>query len=49
MEILTPEQLIEQCAAGRREVTLHPLIGGLPLDDGWESLRLLAERVLPAL
>lgn len=49
VEILTPEQLVEQCAAGRREVTLHPLIGGLPLDDGWESLRLLGEQVLPAL
>lgn len=49
VEVLTPEQLIEQCRAGRREVTVHPLIGGLPLDDGWESLRLLGEQVLPAL
>ncbi|MBS9533986.1 LLM class flavin-dependent oxidoreductase [Mycobacterium sp. M1] len=49
VEVLTPEQLIEQCRAGRREVTLHPLVGGLPLDDGWESLRLLGEEVLPAL
>lgn len=30
-------------------MTLHPLIGGLPIDEGWESLRLLVERVLPAL
>lgn len=49
VEVLTPEQLIEQCRAGRRAVTLHPLIGGLPLADGWQSLRLLGEQVLPAL
>lgn len=49
VEVLTPDQLIEQCRAGRNEVTMHPLVGGLPLDDGWESLRLLCERVLPAL
>lgn len=49
VEVLTPEELIAQCRAGRTSVTLHPLIGGLPLDDGWESLRLLVERVFPEL
>lgn len=49
VEVLTPEQLVEQCRAGRRAVTIHPLIGGLPIDDGWSSLQLLAEQVLPAL
>ncbi|OBI03032.1 luciferase [Mycolicibacter heraklionensis] len=49
IEVLTPEELVAQCRAGRSGVTLHPLIGGLPLDDGWESLRLLVEKVLPAL
>ncbi|WP_125078184.1 LLM class flavin-dependent oxidoreductase [Mycobacterium sp. P7213] len=49
IEVLTPDELVEQCRAGRTGVTLHPLIGGLPLDEGWESLRLLVERVLPAL
>ena len=49
VEVLTPDELIAQCHAGRTGVTLHPLIGGLPLEEGWESLRLLAERVLPAL
>lgn len=49
MEILTPEQLIAQFRAGRRAVTLHPLVGGLPLDEGWASLRLFVDRVLPAL
>ena len=49
VEVLTPEELIAQCRNNRTGVTLHPLIGGLPLDDGWESLRLLAEQVLPEL
>lgn len=49
VEVLTPDELITQCRAGRTGVTLHPLIGGLPLDEGWESLRLLVEQVLPAL
>lgn len=49
VEVLTPDELVAQCRAGRTGVTLHPLIGGLPLDDGWQSLRLLAEQVLPAL
>lgn len=49
VEVLTPDDLIAQCRAGRRGVTVHPLIGGLPLADGWESLRLLGEQVLPAL
>ncbi|MFZ0831551.1 MAG: hypothetical protein WAM92_00425 [Mycobacterium sp.] len=26
---------------------MNPLIGGLPLQDGWTSLRLLGEDVLP--
>ncbi|UVO12727.1 LLM class flavin-dependent oxidoreductase [Mycobacterium sp. SVM_VP21] len=49
VEVLTPEELVAQCRAGRTGVTLHPLIGGLPLDEGWQSLQLLVERVLPAL
>lgn len=49
VEVLTPDELIAQCRAGRTGVTVHPLIGGLPLDAGWESLRLLGEKVLPAL
>ena len=49
VEVLTPEELVAQCRAGRTGVALHPLIGGLPLEEGWQSLRLLVERVLPAL
>lgn len=45
VEILTPEQLRAQIEAGRKEVVMNPLIGGLPLDAGWASLRLLGELI----
>lgn len=44
--ILTPEQCVAQ---GLDSLVLHPLAGGMPVEEGWRSLRLLAERVLPAL
>ncbi len=47
VEILTPEQLIDQIRSGRKEVVMNPLIGGLPIDEGWASLHLLADKVLP--
>ncbi|MFJ9668584.1 LLM class flavin-dependent oxidoreductase [Streptomyces sp. NPDC101219] len=44
--ILTPDA----CAAlGRDTYVLHPLVGGMPVDEGWRSLQLFAERVLPRL
>jgi alkanesulfonate monooxygenase SsuD/methylene tetrahydromethanopterin reductase-like flavin-dependent oxidoreductase (luciferase family) len=48
VEVLTPEELVSQCRSGRNEVTVHPLIGGLPLDEGWQSLQLLGDHVIPA-
>ncbi len=48
VEILSPDELIAQIKSGRREIVINPLIGGLPLEEGWASLRLLVERVLPA-
>ena len=47
VEILTPDELIGQIRSGRKEVVINPLMGGLPLDEGWASLRLLGEDVLP--
>ncbi|MFZ1179820.1 MAG: LLM class flavin-dependent oxidoreductase [Mycobacterium sp.] len=47
VEILTPEQLIDQIRSGRKEVVMNPLIGGLPIDAGWASLHLLTDKVLP--
>ncbi|OLZ66884.1 luciferase [Streptomyces sp. IMTB 2501] len=44
--ILTPEQCVTQ---GLDSLVLHPLAGGMPLEEGWRSLRLFAERVLPEL
>lgn len=49
--VVTPEALVARL---RRLdpgtiVTLHPLVGGLDPEFGWESLRLTAERVIPAL
>ncbi|MEU6908393.1 LLM class flavin-dependent oxidoreductase [Streptomyces coeruleorubidus] len=44
--ILTPEQ----CAGlGLDSLVLHPLAGGMPVEEGWRSLQLFAERVMPEL
>ncbi len=47
VEILTPDQLTDQIRCGRREVVMNPLVGGLPIDQGWASLQLLTDEVLP--
>ncbi|MFG2728763.1 LLM class flavin-dependent oxidoreductase [Streptomyces canus] len=44
--ILTPDECVEQALDN---LVLHPLAGGMPVEEGWRSLRLFAERVLPAL
>jgi hypothetical protein len=28
---------------------LHPLVGGMPVDEAWKSVQLLTDVVLPAL
>ncbi|MGW2814632.1 LLM class flavin-dependent oxidoreductase [Streptomyces sp. NPDC001415] len=44
--VVTPEE----CAALEGDsLVLHPLCGGMPVDEGWRSLHLFCERVLPAL
>jgi len=48
-EILTPAQCIEAIEKGRNTLVFHPLAGGLPLDEGWKTLHLFSEKVLPAL
>ena len=47
VEILTPQQLVDQILDGRREVVINPLVGGLPVEEGWTSLHLLADEVVP--
>ncbi|MEW2513549.1 LLM class flavin-dependent oxidoreductase [Streptomyces sp. NPDC046870] len=44
--ILRPEQCV---VLGLDTLVLHPLAGGMPVEEGWRSLRLFARRVLPAL
>ncbi|MEV7246393.1 LLM class flavin-dependent oxidoreductase [Streptomyces sp. NPDC093248] len=44
--VLTPEQCVR---LGLDGLVLHPLVGGMPPAEGWRSLRLFAERVVPAL
>ncbi|WP_110208192.1 LLM class flavin-dependent oxidoreductase [Nocardioides daejeonensis] len=47
--VLHPDDLIARLQAKEiRVVTSHPSCGGLPEEPSWEHLRLLAERVIPA-
>ena len=47
-EVVTPAECVE-LAEERGSIALHPLVGGMPIDAGWSSLKLYAEEVLPAL
>ena len=44
--ILTPDERVEQ---GLDNLVLHPLAGGMPVEEGWRSLQLFCEQVLPRL
>jgi alkanesulfonate monooxygenase SsuD/methylene tetrahydromethanopterin reductase-like flavin-dependent oxidoreductase (luciferase family) len=49
-EIISPQECIARHSGDADFfATIHPLIGGMPLDRAWHSLRLYAEKVLPAL
>jgi hypothetical protein len=45
-QVLSPDECVE-VAKAEGAVNLHPLVGGMPIDAGWESLRLYCEQVLP--
>jgi alkanesulfonate monooxygenase SsuD/methylene tetrahydromethanopterin reductase-like flavin-dependent oxidoreductase (luciferase family) len=45
-QVRTPAETIELARQGR-VIMLHPLVGGLPPQVGWESLELFASAVLP--
>jgi len=49
--ILTPEQCLERARrlGPLADFILHPLCGGTPPDEGWRSLRLYTDQVLPHL
>lgn len=48
---LTPEQLIAEIrdADDYGPLVMHPLVGGMPVDEAWKSVQLLTDKVLPAL
>jgi hypothetical protein len=45
-QVLTPDECVER-AKETGSVGLHPLVGGMPIDAGWDSIRLYCEQVLP--
>ena len=46
--VATPDQLVEHVRSGALGlIATHPLCGGIPIEAGWESLRLLGEQVMP--
>ena len=47
--VLTPEECVRYAGAGAESLVLHPLCGGMPVEEGWRSLRLFAEQVVPRL
>jgi alkanesulfonate monooxygenase SsuD/methylene tetrahydromethanopterin reductase-like flavin-dependent oxidoreductase (luciferase family) len=48
---LTPDQLIAELrdAPDYGPIVLHPLVGGMPVDEAWKSVQLLTDKVLPAI
>lgn len=50
-QILTPDECVERCRAmGPFDaLTLHPMCGGMPIEEAWSSIRLVAEAVIPEL
>ncbi len=48
--VLTPDELVDELSANPFGVCiLHPLLGGLPPEVGWRSMRLVEEKVIPRL
>jgi alkanesulfonate monooxygenase SsuD/methylene tetrahydromethanopterin reductase-like flavin-dependent oxidoreductase (luciferase family) len=48
---LTPDQLIAEVREAQNygPLVLHPLVGGMPVEEAWKSVQLLTDKVLPAL
>jgi len=47
-QVLTPEECVAR-ATQTGAINLHPLVGGMPIEAGWDSLHLYCEKVLPNL
>lgn len=48
-QVCTPDELVEriQSQGDAAFVNLHPLVGGMPIDEGWRCLQLYVDQVLP--
>jgi alkanesulfonate monooxygenase SsuD/methylene tetrahydromethanopterin reductase-like flavin-dependent oxidoreductase (luciferase family) len=48
---LTPDQLIAEVrdSTNYGPIVLHPLVGGMPVDEAWKSVQMLTDKVLPEL
>ncbi|NLU69766.1 LLM class flavin-dependent oxidoreductase [Streptomyces sp. HNM0574] len=46
--MVTPDECVE-LARSTGQATLHPLCGGMPVEEAWSSLELFADKVLPRL
>ncbi|MCF3121422.1 LLM class flavin-dependent oxidoreductase [Streptomyces arenae] len=47
--VLTPEECVAYAKGDVGSLVLHPLVGGMPVDEGWRSLHHFCENVLPRL
>lgn len=48
--IVTPDDLVAELTADpHAAVTIHPLIGGMPIDEAWACVHRLTDQVLPRL
>ncbi|UFQ18305.1 MULTISPECIES: LLM class flavin-dependent oxidoreductase [Streptomyces] len=47
--VLTPEECVTYAKGDIGSLILHPLVGGMPVDEGWRSLHHFCENVLPRL
>ncbi|MCB0995210.1 MAG: LLM class flavin-dependent oxidoreductase [Acidimicrobiales bacterium] len=47
-QVLTPAEATERARA-TGALSLHPLVGGMPIDEAWSSVELAVDKVLPAL
>ena len=48
-QVLSPDQVVERIKGAGDEafINLHPLVGGMPIDEGWKCLQLYVDDVLP--
>ncbi|MCU1389256.1 MAG: hypothetical protein JWL72_2594 [Ilumatobacteraceae bacterium] len=48
-QVLTPDECVERCRdmGPFDALTMHPLCGGMPIEEAWSSIRLVAEAVIP--